>query len=914
VTVGNVDRVYGMEWTVELLLRPKSTLLEERVSLNNRSDVRHRFYWWNNAGVQVEDNSRIEYPMRYAAHHGFAAIQPWPVDESGADLSIIRNHTKGPVSLFVYGSREPFMGIWQPKTDSGVVHYADYGDLPGKKIWSWGVDADGLDWRKALSDNDSAYVEVQAGLFRNQETYAFLQPRQTIHFSEYWMPVRGIGGISRANLTGVVNLSRDGGKLKAAFNANQSIPGAAVRILDGDRVLFSEKADLTPERTWSHEVAMPDAQRKYTFELRNATGAILLSQTEGKYDWTPKSEVHVGPQASYHIPEADKRSEDDWIQLGKDQEQNGDLLKARNTYEQALQKFPKSFDLGKSAGRLAASLLLYDEAVERLEPVQRRDTPDPEIAYYLGIAYSGLGETRKTLTAFEAAQRLPSFHAAGTLQLGELRAREGDWQDAKRYLAESLRSGPDDVRTAEELVAVTRAAGEADSARSLAKTWLAKSPVSYFLREELGEPDLAHLAADPYRVLNVAAEYMRLGQYKQALDVLSREYPAVPADRSEPGSVLPQKHPLVAYYRGYCREKLGQSGAADYATASKLSTAYVFPNSAETLAVLHSALSENAHDGTAHYLLGTFYFSRDLTDRALAEWDKARESNSNIPVLDASRGLALLRVKKEPERALKAFQHGATTDPNNDQIYFGMDQALSLLARPASERAAALARYPNLANMPTELVYELALNRAEAGDYDGAISLFHNRFFAREEGGTNVRQVWVEVRLQQALALAKAGKCDAALTAGRQLGSAVPGLSFTQDGLAPYLNSARTQYLLGSLESQCGRAQDAEARFRQAAQATQADQLIWARGAAKKLGDYDDTKWSSLIQNALAHAEARAQAATGSSSSLYTAGALESAVGNQQAADAKFKEALLLPDRLLAYHMIRLAREGGIPE
>src|SRR3954452_15549241 len=47
VTVGNVDRVYGMEWTVELILRPASTLLEERVRLENRSDVRHRFYWWN---------------------------------------------------------------------------------------------------------------------------------------------------------------------------------------------------------------------------------------------------------------------------------------------------------------------------------------------------------------------------------------------------------------------------------------------------------------------------------------------------------------------------------------------------------------------------------------------------------------------------------------------------------------------------------------------------------------------------------------------------------------------------------------------------------------------------------------------------------------------------------------------------
>ena len=51
MTVGNIDRVYGMEWTVELMLRPKSTLLEQRVTLSNRSDVRHRFYWWNNAGV-----------------------------------------------------------------------------------------------------------------------------------------------------------------------------------------------------------------------------------------------------------------------------------------------------------------------------------------------------------------------------------------------------------------------------------------------------------------------------------------------------------------------------------------------------------------------------------------------------------------------------------------------------------------------------------------------------------------------------------------------------------------------------------------------------------------------------------------------------------------------------------------------
>ena len=59
VFVGNVDRVYGMEWHVELLLRPGSTVLEERVRLRNRRYVRHRFYWWNNAAVRVSDDSKM---------------------------------------------------------------------------------------------------------------------------------------------------------------------------------------------------------------------------------------------------------------------------------------------------------------------------------------------------------------------------------------------------------------------------------------------------------------------------------------------------------------------------------------------------------------------------------------------------------------------------------------------------------------------------------------------------------------------------------------------------------------------------------------------------------------------------------------------------------------------------------------
>jgi hypothetical protein len=149
-------------------------------------------------------------------------------------------------------------------------------------------------------------------------------------------------------------------------------------------------------------------------------------------------------------------------------------------------------------------------------------------------------------------------------------------------------------------------------------------PPSAFLEWNAGSrepPLMRYLAADPQRVLGIAAEYMRLGLYRPAVDLLAREFPAIPADESEPGEALPQQHPMVPYHRGYCRERLGESGAADYVAARKLSMLYVFPHRPEDLEVLRSTIHADTDDATARYLLGTQYFSSGLTDDVLAEWN-----------------------------------------------------------------------------------------------------------------------------------------------------------------------------------------------------------------------------------------------------------------------------------------------------
>ena len=519
VWVGNIDRVYGMQWKVELVMRPGSTLLEQRVKLSNRSDARHRYYWWNNAGVEVWDDSRIDYPMRFVASHGFTNVYSWPVGPQGdRDLSVIGNQTQGPVSYFAHGSRELFMGVWNPHTQTGTAHFAEYQDLPAKKIWAWGVDPDGLAWRKVLSDNDSAYVEMQAGLFRNQETYAFMEPGQAIHFSEYWMPVRGTGGVSRANKTGVMHFNVHESDVSVALNVNERIPGARISLSRDGAVVWSGIADLVPEKTWSRSVPRREGSGKLTFELRNSGGQSLLKQTDGEYGWEPESQIKTGPQMAVHSPVAEKRSEDDWLEKGRIEELNGASLLALETYRQALDRFPQSQSLAIAAGRLEASLQHYDDAARLLRQAQMRDTPNSEIAYSLGIAEEGLGAMPDAEASFEVAYRQAEFRAPAAIRLGEMHARQGDVEGAANLLRAATAAEPASLRAGEELEAVLRAEGMRTEADELSRRELVDDPTNDFLKADSGRPDLAHLAAGPVSRASRRGRIHAAGALREGLD------------------------------------------------------------------------------------------------------------------------------------------------------------------------------------------------------------------------------------------------------------------------------------------------------------------------------------------------------------------------------------------------------------
>jgi tetratricopeptide (TPR) repeat protein len=925
VWIGNVDRVYGMRWRVGLTLRPRRSLLEQSITLENPTSLRHRFYWWSNAAVRVWDDSRIHYPQRFTASHGFRDIDTWPVNSAGVELTMPGNHIYGPVSLFSHGSREPFMGVYHPHTRSGSVHYSSPMDAPAKKFWSWGADADGLDWRKALSDDDSAYVEVQAGIFRNQETYGFLQPRESVHFSEYWMPVRQIGGITRANLDAVVYVTRpsdDAVVLSVGVNVNRPVESGALRLKDGNRVAASVPLTLTPAGAFTHTFAGLTAGKRYTVEVVDGAGRVLLAHTEDRFDFAPASEIKLGPQPAYEYPPPEKRTDEDFLRLGTDQELDGSLLVAWNTYQDGLLRFPGSFALQKAAGRLAVGLKRYDEAVALLGHAEELVTNDAELQHYLALAHARRGDEGKARAQWEKAQHFRAFRPAALLELARLDARAGDDGKALAEARAVLAGSPDASRVGAMEVALLRRAGRLAEARERVRYWRRLDPASSALRYEaqrLGPSDAAlwtHLGGDPERVLDLAVDYMALGAWDDALDLLDRRYPTGAGVYSEPGAPAPQDDPEVAYYRGYCRQKRGASGASDFAAASKMSTRYVFPSRAESFPVLRAALQANPQDATARFLLGSLHLSGGMAEAAQQEWQQARRLDRRIPVLHRNLGLTLLHVGHDAKAALEVFLEGMDADPANIDLYLGADQAMSVLGRPAAERIAALSRYPDRATMPPTLVQKLALALAEGGRADEAETLFAGRFFPREEAGTNVRQVYLEVELQKALARARSGRGDEAVAIARGLGREVPGVSFTRDGLDAFLATPRALYLRGVIEASAGHEAEAREHWRKALEAKDGffRAVPYACFAARKLGGADEAAWRRRLEDALAQSDALLAVGTSFPGVVaQSQGMILRALGREDEAKARFRRALMLPDQRLAHFLSRRALEGTEP-
>jgi hypothetical protein len=789
VWVGATDRVTGMRWWVEFTLERGSAALRQSVRVENPTAVRHRYYWWTNAGVTLGTDSRLVLPTRLIAGHGRAQIDRWPVGISGLDRSVPANFPTS-AGWFAHESREPFLAVYNPRAQTGTLHYADPVEMPGKKIWVWGRDED-AQMRAALSDDNSQYVEIQAGLFPNQETYGFLGPGASRAFTEYWIPVRKIEGISQASRDGVVYLARNSGPLVAQFMPTRAIPGAKVQILCGGKALVDEAVAVDPSRLWTRSIAGAPAG-PCRFQLQGESGKVLIEYTEGEIRAAADESVQLGAQPSSEPSPGSPES-------GAYFESQGDFRKASEELRKQLAKNPSNSEARQAAGRLAVVMQRFEEAAGLLS-----SAADAESHYYRGVALAGLGADEDAQREWSAARADAIIGVAAAVENAAAIARAGDVQRAGSELSGVGARSP---RSLAMQAALARAAGDAAAAKSavtLAASLDATDSVIRFeqVRQGASDPKLwEHLAADPERVLEIAALYMHWGRYKDALEALMYHYAPVSPARREPGAVTPQDYPMLAYYRGYCRQKLNEAFAEDFRSASALPVRYVFPHRAAERRILQAALQSNGGDANAHYLLGLWYLNAQLVAEGTRELQAAQKLRPELA--EARALLASLKAPMAPVPAAVPPPAPKKAEAPKVEAPKPVTPTPSVPPPSSPIESSPLAGVPGwFSGKPQELVNN-ALDAAATGDVSRALTYFTHANFLDAKQADTVRWAYLEVHLQRVFESAYARKAEEAARGLAALGSEDKALPFTHGGFGAIMQTARFQFQLGLLDLAC---------------------------------------------------------------------------------------------------------------
>jgi hypothetical protein len=140
----------------------------------------------------------------------------------------------------------------------------------------------------------------------------------------------------------------------------------------------------------------------------------------------------------------------------------------------------------------------------------------------------------------------------------------------------------------------------------------------------------------------------------------------------------------------------------------------------------------------------------------------------------------------------------------------------------------------------------------------------------------------------------------------------VPGLEFTKDGMAAFVDAPRFQYYSGELQALLGNEAAAREHWTRAAAGRDFRQAAFAHRAAQRLGTADAAEWQPRLEAALAEADLYLFRG-GHYPAVATAarGLLLRALGRGREGDEALRQVFLLPDKGMPHHIARLALAGG---
>jgi tetratricopeptide (TPR) repeat protein len=785
---GETERRHRMKWLIGVSLRPGKSYIETTVKLFNRTAYPNSILYWANVAVHANDNYQVIFPpsVTAATYHAKNDFVHWPiahesyrgVDYRGVDLSWWKNHPE-PVSFFAWDKQEDFSAGYDHGREAGVVHVADHHIVCGAKLWEWSPGPTGRMWDKILTDTDGPYAELMVGAWSdNQPDYSWIKPHEVKTFTQYWYPLREIGGCKNANLTAAANLELTArGTASFGFNTTSQYDRARAVLAAGDRVLFEQTIDIAPDKPFRKEIEVSAGTRDTDLKvaLLDAAGETLISYQPVEIERAAKlPETVKAPPAPKDI----KTIEELYLTGLRVEQINNPRVNPFDYYEEALRRDPDDVRTNTMVGIDYARRMMYGQAEEHLRRAVQRLSAEytrpgnTEALYHLALVLRAQGKLDEAYDLFYRATWDYAFHAPAYYQLAELSCRKGQFATALAQIDEALSTNARDSKAQNIRAAILRHLDRPQEARDAVTKVLAEDPLDFLALNEqylaqrqagsgwwgrgLARKLNAALSRDVQTYLELATDYMNCGLWDEAIGVLTR----ASRDKTE----FVGTYPLVYYYLGYLHEQKGDAQAADdfYAQAKTMPADYCFPFRAESAVVLRAALAHSPRDARAYYYLGDLLYDVQ-PEKAIECWERSQELDNLFAEVYRNLGWAYFRTQHDLRKAIFSYEKAIVCREDDARLFTELDELYERGNTPPEKRLAMLTKNHATVVKRNDSLEREIITLVLAGRYDEAVEFLSTTHFHVREGGGEIHEVYVDAHLLRGLSRLREGQAQEAL-------------------------------------------------------------------------------------------------------------------------------------------------------
>ena len=720
---GETELRRRLKWTIGLSLLPDRAVLRADNVFMNRQPWIESMIYWANVSVHCGDDYQIQFPpsmhLGFDHHKNYWTSYPigprkeelellpsqrskYANDISGTmDLSWWKNFTIESRSIFGMDPDNAFMAGYDHKKNMGTAHVSNRHITVGKKFFLWGNFPEAHVWDTVLTDNDGPYLELMVGCWSdNQPDYSWIAPYETRKVSQYWFPVKGIGGVKNVTIDGAVNVDRvKPDELLVGFHSTRVLKGCTVRVrrnAGNSGVIFTEgNIAIDPNTPWCKTVKVDPgvADQAFTAEIADANGKVFLAYTpvppQGKVELPPKVE---NPKDPKEYTSAELAYE---VGLRLDQFQNG-ILDPEPYYKRALEIDPDYTKANLAMGVRLAKNGSYAEAKPYLERAVARATQnhtralDAAPEYYLALVERGLGNLKRAEDLFWRCTWRLTHKKESYVEIARIAALRGDWTEALARIDDALALGQDEAKlwTMKGIFLRKRTSDfgqqtseiEVRSRKSEVKPLdcferaIQCDPLEYWavVERELGRAASplaaakALAAAEKNRglkaqqLLECISDYWGIGCYDEVIALCDAALAkaAVEKPYRTEGPRLPladtiaacdsYKNALFGYFKGAALEKCKVENVKckiesrkAFAAANAMPTDYCFPNRLEEEEVLKIAAKAAPELANTWYYLGCCEWNHDRKNAGLAYWKKCVAINAKHALALRCIGFAL---------------------------------------------------------------------------------------------------------------------------------------------------------------------------------------------------------------------------------------------------------------------------------